>query len=311
MKKLVTKSIKVLLILLILISALFACEQNVPDGNGNPPEDESGENQPSEDNTQAEAGIELTEKDADLVAELTAILSFLGSHTHYDIADRSFEQKIDTIKSGNVQPLLVDIDSENYYFVVAYYTCEKHSDEDGEYYCVSKYTWVKYENANDIKESYEEKDYVAAFQINVASLTEDILTGDKESKRVEHISIFRPNFSDGANTNAANLRDHTYIYLCKTEKATVYYSLLVNSNFYSISCMCLDEKYYIPFHLYTVNPNGERLDSISFEWNLGNYYDTMIPIMITDKYIETTENGWVRYYGLFEIEEFVNEIIRK
>ena len=58
----------------------------------------------------------------------------------------------------------------------------------------------------------------------------------------------------------------------------------------------------------------DYLENEIFMYHLGEYYDDMIKIMITDKYSETfSENGvyYIQHYGLFEINELVDEVIRK
>ena len=316
MKKLVTKSIKVLLILLILISALFACEQNVPDGNGNPPEDESGENQPSDDNTQAEAGIELTDEDSDLISALIEYLK--QSIAQVDKASISAEMKIDQIKNGEAQPLLIDVDPNNYYFVCAYFEgCEHQRSEKSRYFCASKYTWIKYESADNIKEKYNSMDCIVAFQLNESSLCKNILTEDEHGNNFVHFTPFYPKFVDGTNVNHAKIVDKTFIYLNKSATNTVYYSSFIALNdWYTIRCVSLESQYYISGFFSRIDSTTEDKEVLALNeeflvWYFGKYRDALTGIMDNKEYSKLFDGTEIYYYGLIEVDKFVNEIIKK
>ncbi|MBQ8414507.1 MAG: hypothetical protein IJX58_04590, partial [Clostridia bacterium] len=77
-----------------------------------------------------------------------------------------------------------------------------------------------------------------------------------------------------------------------------------------ISCVHLDGRYYIALELYNVGVDGKRYDYDN-SWNLGEYYDSMMEIMITGRYSQIMSSGSMRHYGLFDIDEFVNKIVKK
>ena len=311
MKKLVTKSIKVLLILLILIFALFACEQNVLDENL--PNDESGEDQPSGDNTQV-AGVELTDKDSDLIATLVEYLK--KTNVQIDLVGSTLEQKINKIKNGDVHPLLVDVDSNNYYFVCCYYDSSRNDEKLIGHRNASEYTWVKYEGVESIKEKYNNKNFIRAFQINKSLIVKNILSGDEDTK-MDYFTTLSVEFVDGANVNPANVVSETFIYLCKSINSTIYYSHSIKgSSVDRIHCMKLDNQYYFPWLIGFTDPQVGYTDHLEDEISvsdLGEYYDDMIKIMIVNKYSETfSENGvnYTYHYGLFEIWEFTDAILK-
>ncbi len=255
--------------------------------------------------------IEFSEND-ELKTVLLNILDWLRQGPDYDMPSIPLEYQIDIIKSGSVQPLLVDIDSSDYYFICAYFNCNQHEDENDEYNCASEYTWVKYENENAIKDSFESKAFIEAFQINRASITKDIITGDSKSRLAEQVNVYWPEFRGGVNVSPADFSNRTFIFLNKSQGDTVYHSLLINDEFYAIDCICLDDEYYIPIETHSENANGELFDSTTFEWELGEYYDALTKIMITGKYSrKSNQTNETTYYGLFDIDQFVDKIIEK
>ncbi len=154
---------------------------------------------------------------------------------------------------------------------------------------------------------------LAAFQLNRASLVKDILSDESAVPHMEHFQRYKPEFNNGFNTKEALFFDGIYIYLNSSDQANVYHSKSSKNPYHpfvTIPCVYIDEQYYIPLKLYKVNTDGKRYDS-NISWDLGKYYDAMMEIMVTGKYSKTEKNGSVSHYGLFEITEFVNEIIKE
>ena len=343
MKNMLRKTVGVMLILLVLLSSFTACvndnaDANHPNGDAgenhpsgdaceNKPSEDKGEgednipeeapdaNQPSEDNTQAEAGIELTNEDSDLISTLVDYLK--KKLVHYDFVGLSLEEKINEIKNGEVQPLLIDVDPNNYYFVCCYYDSDRVDEWSIGYRNALEYTWVKYESENSIKEKYNDKNLIYAFQLNKSLIAKNILSGDEDTK-MDYFTTLSVEFVDGANVNPANVVSKTFIYLCKSIDNTIYYSYSIKgSSVDRIHCIKLDNQYYYTEMIGFTDPQigyTDYLENESFMYNLGEYYDYMIKIMITDKYSKTfSENGvyYIEHYGLFEINELVDEVIRK
>lgn len=336
------KILGVLLILLTIFSCLSGCEYLTPKHEHSfewvidrePTATENGckhlecgcgykteENTPIEsirnedDNNQAgnppyENYIEVLENDSELVLALIEFLDYIGSPIDYDVPVVTLEDQIDQIKSGNVQPILLDFEPQYYYFVCAYFNCNEHKTEKHTYSCASSYTWVKYENEKAIKESYDDEKIVVAFQINSSSIVRDIVTGEEKGILVESIDLYTPEFVNGSNINPYDDVSANYIYLTRNKGNTVYITPTHTSFSNMIDCVFVDNQYYIFLSIYKVDTNGKRYDYDN-SWNLGKYYDSMNKIMITGKCSQTMNDGWVLHYGLFDITEFVNEIIEK
>ena len=302
MKKHLIKLISIALSLVIIILSLSSCELNV---------DHSGNNTDGSlnDDTNDGNAIEILENSSELVLSLIEYLNWLDNKISYDLPDVTIEDQINSIKSGKIQPLLLDFEPDNCYFVCGYYNCNEDHSDKGDYYCSSNYTWVKYESEKNIRDSYNDKAFIVSFRINKSSLTKNILTEDEESKSVETIDLYNPEFVNGTNVNTYKRVDRTYIYLTSSESDIIYLSSYKPNFLDEINCIRLENQYFIALSLYEVNVNGKRYDYDN-SWNLGEYYDSMMEIMITEKYKEDMTNGSTCYYGLFNIDEFVKEIIK-
>ena len=252
--------------------------------------------------------IEVLKKDSELVLALVDFLGHIGSAAASDVPDVTLEDKIDQIKSGNVQPLLLDFEPQNYYFVCAYFDCNEHETEKHTYYCASSYTWVKYKSEKAIKNDYNGENLVVAFQVNCSSIARDIITGEDDGLSVESIDLYNPEFVNGSNVNPAIDVSAAYIYLNRSKSNSLYITPKYTSDLDTIDCVCLNDRYYIFLGIYNVGTDGKRYD-IDNSWKLGKYYDSMSEIMITGEYSKVMNGGWVRHYGLFDIAEFVNKIV--
>ncbi|MBQ7326958.1 MAG: hypothetical protein IJW93_05750 [Clostridia bacterium] len=254
--------------------------------------------------------IEVLKNDSELVITLIEYLNWLDSKISYDLPDSTLENKINSIKSGRIQPLLVDFKPDNCYFVCGYHSCDEDLSDKEDYYCASKYTWVKYESEKDIKDSYDDKAFIVAFQINRPSLTKNILTGDKKSQSVETIGLYKPKFVSGTNVSTFKVVDSTYIHLTASESDIVYLSSYEPNYLNEIPCVRLDDRYYIALEIYTVGVDGKRHDYDN-SWNFGEYYNSVMEIMITGKYSQAITSVSTRHYGLLDIDEFVEKIVRE
>lgn len=133
----------------------------------------------------------------ELIDSLIDYLKML--YVEYELPDTSLSGKIDKIKRGQ-QPLLVDFDPTNFYFVCGYYD---GITENGplKYRNSNEYTWVRFESADEIQENHEDKKFIVAFQINKALLVWDIASQKAILPRVEHFQMYDPVFENGVNTN--------------------------------------------------------------------------------------------------------------
>lgn len=297
MKKIINKTLSLGLAVIFILLALMSCDPTTDQAEQN-----GGNNN--------YVSIEVLKSDSDLVIKLIEYCNFLINPPNWDLPSVSLEQLINTMRGGVIRPLLVDYEAGNCYYVCGYYNCDEHRPEQREYYCASNYTWVKYENVKDIRDNYDGKSFVVAFQINRPSITKNILTGDEKSQSMEIVGTYTPEFVEGTNIGEIDSFDKTVIFLTSDKESVIYRIYTAPHSLYEIDCVRLDNKYYISFEMYSVSDSGMRYD-YDQSWNFGEYYDSMMDIMITEKYSKELDSGSVIHYGLVDIDEFVNEIIEK
>lgn len=229
-------------------------------------------------------------------------------YVKYELPDTSLSGKIDKIKNGQ-QPLFVDFDPTDFYFVCGYYD---GITENGplKYRNSEEYTWVRFESADEIQESHEDKEFIVAFQINKALLVRDIASPKAIIPRVEHFQMYEPIFENGVNTNAHIVFEEEFIYLNKSSAERIYHSTSAFTHqVVTIPCILLDNEYYITRVTFSIHSNGNTSEG-NLKGDFGTYYDALISIMDTTKYSVTTTQGRTDYYGLIEINDFVDHILR-
>ena len=242
------------------------------------------------------------DKSIKLVCALTEYLQSLS--WDYFLPSTSTAIKIDEIKNGK-QALHVGFIKSDYYFVCAYYN-DGHSDEAQDYCCVTDYTWVKFNDANEISDKYDDSNFVVAFQINKASFITDIAAQDVAVPAFEHFQEYAARFNNGLNINDATEFDASFIYLNSTDDEILYHSLSVYYNaLVIIPCVSLNGNTYVVKKLYTIYPDGTRYDN-NIVQDFGEYYDALVAIMDTTSYSATDEKGRTTFYGLIEINDFAD-----
>ena len=279
------KFLSFLLLFALLLLTLSACADS-DDGHGKP--------------------TVLGEESSELISALAEYLESRG--WNYEIGETSFAIKIREIKEDGAQPLLVEFDPTNFYYVCGYY---KNTEEDqGPFYRnVSDYVWLRYEKAEDIRETYRGLTCIAAFRLNPASSVADIRPEKEVPPAFEHFAMVNPVFEKGYNTEIFDGFDEPFIYLNSGDKSRVYYTTIRNlREFRTFDCIRLDGQLFIPVILYHINSDGKR-DDRNLEREFDEYYDTLMDIMITGKYTETYA-GSVIYYGLFSIEDFAEHVLK-
>ena len=156
-----------------------------------------------------------------------ALSDYFGNYLNeYYMISLSFADKLDRCKN-DFAPLLVKFGDKCYY-VAAYYTAshENAEHEDDLFCCHKDYVWVGFEKAEDIKESWDGKELIGAFQINPKELCVNLKT-DANDVIMEHFAFFRPEFKDGVALKPEIHFDNFFIYLhweLKTEKYIAYSS---------------------------------------------------------------------------------------
>ena len=120
------------------------------------------------------------------------------------------------------------------------------------------------------------------------------------------------------NVNEAVVFDKIYVYLNSSDKAKVYDSWSSKTPYHphiTFDCVLIDNQYYIPQLTHYVI-NGiyyDMTDTIIFEY--GNYYDTLMEIMILDKYSvdkndDETSYYATSYYGLIDVNDFADYFLK-
>ena len=278
------KILSFLLLFALLLLSLSACADS-DDGHGKP--------------------TVLGEESSELISALSDHLQSLL--ISYSMTEVSLANQIDKIKNG-AQPLLVTFDPSEFYYVCGYYK-GTNEDESSFYRNASDYVWLRYEKAEDIRETYRGRTCIAAFQLNPASSVADIRPEKEVPPAFEHFAMVNPVFEKGYNTEIFDGFDEPFIYLNSGDKSRVYYTTIRNlREFRTFDCIRLDGQLFIPVILYHINSDGKR-DDRNLEREFDEYYDTLMDIMITGKYTETYA-GSVIYYGLFSIEDFAESVLK-
>lgn len=197
------------------------------------------------------------------------------------------------------------------YFVSAYYSEEHKEDEKGIYCCADKYTWVKAEYADCIPESYNGSHHIVSFQLNRASSVENVISATEKAPALEHFQIYEPEFKDGLNIKSPLSFNTQLINIAETGTDIVYISTLSSDfDYVTIPCAKLGKKIYITQMLYVEKSDGTRSEN-DVSYDLGEYYDALSEIMLTERYVIPTGDGQSVVYGLFEIDDFVKAITEK
>ena len=250
----------------------------------------------------------------DLIDALTEYLITIDHNVNLKVI--TISDALDSFSSEN-QGLHVTFDPSDYYYVCAYYN-PSHKKEDWPgnwpdeyefwaYCCVAEYTWVRFDSEKDIMESYDNKQFIVAFQINPAYTCRDVVSETAEVPEFVHQQIYEPEFKDGVNIAQPIVFNDTFIYINRFPQAsTVYYKQHHWDHYLlKLPCISLEDDYYIRFHMYTCQPSGEH-NASDLQYELGAYYEDIMQVAVTDKYSITTDYGAVRYYGLIDIEEIPN-----
>lgn len=242
----------------------------------------------------------------ELIDSLIDYLKML--YVECELADTSLSGKIDKIKFGH-QPLLVDFDPTNFYFVCGYYDgITKNGPR--EYENSDKYTWVRFESADEIQENHEDKKFIVAFQINKALLVRDIASQKAIIPRVEHFQMYEPIFENGVNTNTHIVFEDEFIYLNPSNADRIYLSAAAfDHQVVTIPCILFENEYYISHFMYSIHINGEK-DEMNLRGVFDQYYDSLMSVIQPTKYSITRSSGITDYYGLITINDFA-KIINK
>lgn len=273
--------------------------------------EESSETEETEEETTEETWISGTvvAEGSDLIAEL---VDYLHDLTVYITPGetKNTEKKINEIKDG-AQPLLVTYDaSSSYYFVCGYFNPTHEWDE--RYCCREEYVWVKYRNENEIQEYYDGLKIVVAFQVNRAQYVEDIFPRGKATPIMEYFMLYEPEFVDGLNVNVRAEFCDVIIYLNSTDKSTIYYTT-DKYNYYNNKLICnlYKNRYCLIVPMGTKYYDERKPDVlVDQESEYGEYYESMMEILIPDEGVAQVGNTLIHFYGLIPIDDFVKEVLK-
>lgn len=250
---------------------------------------------------------EISTRDNGLIEKLVDYL--VEINTNYELTELTLKRRINQINNGK-QALLASFDMADSYFVCGYYS-EGHENEKKSYCCADKYTWVKTKYADCIPESYNGSHHIVSFQLNRASSVENIISATEKAPALEHFQIYKPEFKDGLNIKSPLSFNTRIISIADRDIDTVYISTSsIFFNYYTIPCEKLGKKIYITQMLYVEKSDGTRSEN-DVSYDLGEYYDALSEIMLTEHYVIPTGDGRSVVYGLFEIDDFVKAITEK
>lgn len=307
------------LILLILVGSLLlitatSCLQN-DKTEQTTPNNTTKDTMPSQNNQNNSPDVnlgELLDKTSKLVVTL---IDYLEEYRiQVELPPLSLSNQINQIKNGS-KPFHTVFDSSDYYYVCGYYT-SPHELEYVDYCCPEEYTWVKYEDESQIQEYSDEMKCIVTFQINNASTITDLLSNETSVSNVQHFQIYTPIFENGVNTETALVFDETFIYLCDTNENILYHCIdTYYHELITIPCARFDNQYYVSIYLDTIG-SGEifilekSLSKDAIIYNFGEYYDSIVSVMDTEKYYTNNGDGYIVYYGVVSLENFVERVIK-
>ncbi len=257
------------------------------------------------ENTDGDGTVELTDG---LIDALNEVLEYYMSE--YFLSLSTLETKIDRIKETQ-QAVLTKINPSDYYYAVAYYNPE-HENSEFAYCCRENYTWVGFEKETNIKEIYDGKQFVVAFQINRSSLCEKLLDEfEQKITSVEYYQMYTPEFKNGLNKAKSISCDDCFIFIESNKEGVAYSGINPFHKYWHqalrLNCVEIDGEIYMSHATHSVKSDGKTSD-VDLVKEFGDYYDTLMELMITDEYSETHEDNSVTHYGLFEIDDVLNLI---
>lgn len=286
-----------------------ALANSAPDGEEPTSEELTSEEPTSEELTIEDPTTNITQEsipgfeNQELISVLVDYLR--GLFIDQDALPTNIGFKISRIKAGHI-PLLVKFDSKNYYYVCCY-SDSTHEYEGELYCCADKYIWVKFNVQSDIQEYYCGQKIIAAFQINKAVYARNLLTNDR-AFTMEHFQLYKTKFDNGKNINAPLDFYEEFVYLCHTKKNVVYCSKFAPYNdAATLKIVEVEDELYIA-ELIQVNYASGNSYYKDLKLHFEEYYDDLIGFMDPLMYSEELENGDTRYYGLFEVDKFIQEI---
>ena len=223
---------------------------------------------------------------------------------HLDIDPHIFnvEKKINILKDGG-QALLVTFEEVNTYYVGAYYFGNHYyqyhdpiHQDTGDTYCPFDYVFVRFDSAEEIERTYNNRELKGAFIVWEVLSVSDISSEDADAPKLvmyDRLTLNEDQFS------VPDMPSESFIYInglhTPTGTDTVYYSAVIRRTYrkqVTLTHVNIDGEDYLLFYNYDV----------CFYWgdikkDFGKYYDALSEIMIPDIY-----NGYDCY--LINVKDF-------
>lgn len=285
------RSIIAILILLAVVLFVGCVPSNTPTTNDS--DVSTVDNETTADSNATSDATQPTKKpltsmgtaDEQLVKELIAFI-----YQDKSASTSKLSYKLNQINEGR-QPLYVKFSSTKYYFVCAY-AYNEYCDLDDPEQCF----WVTFKSERLIREYYNGRPLLHAFQINKAEHCWDITDESKTEVALEHYKYFTTRFENGYNIYSARVFDEAFIY---SKKDNQYCSVdHPDHEKYDIPCIELDGQGYVLQEV-TVK-NGEIVEE-SFKQELGKYYAAFLNM--TQEKTQTVDR---KEYATVTIDDFMS-----
>ncbi len=312
------KALCLLLTLVIFASVFTGCELVSSFVNGNGEENPTVDvNKPADEPNDEPAEVPKDEPKDDIPPQppvddkpspyedlISALTVFMDEDRMYiNPAPSTMKLKFVLMLEGQ-KPAIVEFDPLDYYFVCAYFYGGEDHYED--FCCMEQYTWVTFENAEDITETHEGKALIRAFQINRAKSCFDIMSDSDADYTIENFMVFDTSFTDGVNTNPALTIDKKIIRLFSGDKDVYHCSYSVSHQRNLLfEYVELDGELYFRVYINQESTDGTFSEPYLDE-QFGSYYDELMAVMITGKYSVEQSNGSIYHYGLVRISDAVS-----
>lgn len=225
----------------------------------------------------------------------------------------AFSKSLDLIKNG-YHPILVEFDdaASQMYSVSAYFTPDDGHDEL--YHCCrDKYTWVRFDDPNEISNYYNGQKNRMSFLVDVTSSCRDLM--DTENVGLS-LSYYRRYFPKFINIGVNFPRDPvpmtgTHIILCDPSSKNLYYNVHSRDWFMAemrrLSHYELDGEIYISTLIYVSADGGDEELQREIKQELGDYYDCLISEMRCSVDTEFNVNGHdvIVYKCSFKLDDII------
>ena len=246
----------------------------------------------------------------ELIAQLISVES--SDEKQGDVGEFCFSMSFDLIKNGYHLLLVEYNDRSQYYFVAAYYTSDDgHYERD--HCCREKYTWVKFEKANEITEYYNGEKIVCSYQIDVASSCRDMIAPERGELSYMYCRPYWPIFVPGGvyAPDGYEQSEGMGIVLSDSTGDTVYDSRM-GTYMLSLSRYLgyenIDGEHYISIRV-EVSGDDEHSLQKRLKRTLGDYYDHLIDGMrcsvMSESNSPNTGKKIIQYLCSFKLNDVI------